>query len=367
MFHLPCLTTLMSLKSFFVSINEVNIAHTKGIGILGVRNENFKISKSSLNFNLVNGLIYRGLHTFVTECQFMHGQGVDIKLGTGLSVFTDGHPEDYYTVNKIHLININFKNNGGPYGNLYVQIVSYNAKADLIINNMTSLTESNLQVPGIYMQYDINYEWFSLFNIKLSESYFEGNCIHIIGYMRWSGNDELAFNFDVTNVTIAKSRCAAAITAYDSHSLGIWNLKHILDFSNILISDSHYDIFHISGRRMWFSKAKFLTNNGSFVVSNGIIDFYETTIFESNNASHDSILLILNSSKVSFHKRANFIHNKAYKGGAISLNSSRLHLYNNEIYFTNNYAAESGGAIYLKQGSLLLALGLQTRMYFWRN
>jgi hypothetical protein len=83
----------------------------------------------------------------------MHGQGVDIKLGTGLSVFTDGHPEDYYTVNKIHLINIKFKNNGGPgaYGNLYVQIVSYNGKADLIIDNMTSLTESSLQVPGIYM------------------------------------------------------------------------------------------------------------------------------------------------------------------------------------------------------------------------
>jgi hypothetical protein len=105
-----------------------------------------------------------------------------------------------------------------------------------------------------------------------------------------------------------------------THCMGIWNLKHILDFSNIiLISDSHYDIFHTSGRRMRLYKAKFLTNNGSFVVSNGIIDFYETTIFESNNASHDSILLILNSSEVSFHKRTNFIHNKAYKGGAISL------------------------------------------------
>ena len=116
----------------------------------------------------------------------------------------------------------------------------------------------------------------------------------------------------------------------------------------------------------FIGNTSFENNNGTFVVTNGVVTFYETINFIKNSAKqYESIFLLTESNRL-FLGIATFISNEGKQGGAISAYNSVLHFYTNaEAKFICN-SADFGGAISIKRGAHI-ELSNDTKLFINNN
>jgi predicted outer membrane repeat protein len=99
----------------------------------------------------------------------------------------------------------------------------------------------------------------------------------------------------------------------------------------------------------------FIRNKGTVLIQNSEVEFKEQSLFHDNSAKdHESFLFINESSKITINDALYFVGNTAKWGGALLVYNSTVN-FNNKVYanFTRNSAASDGGAISLKNHSIL--------------
>ena len=354
----PCLITLMSINSHFVEINQVTIKNSRGVGFLGFRNENLHITHTLMSHNGVNCIIYLSLiMTNITYSNFTDGhQSSNVGLASGLSIFTDAKTiKSSYELNEIHLIGIKFSDNMALCGNIYLQTVSYDGISKMVIKNLTSIIGVQFSLPGIVIEYYINYRYQSYNNIEIENGTFIGGCVNIIGWKKWGFDEDVQFSLRLNKIKILESNCPVAFTA---------NITETLDLIEFEIHNSRGNIAYTCNvlSRIYIVGGQFIDNKGTFVVNSGSVNF-ENILFFNNIASpkHNSILDVRNSSTISFEGSIYFMKNKGKLGGAISSHNSQLFFGNrgifskkDGIFFFIGNKADNGGAISLTNKSTLL-------------
>lgn len=87
---------------------------------------------------------------------------------------------------------------------------------------------------------------------------------------------------------------------------------------------------------------------GTIVITNINKALFSDCIFQKNNGS---AILALHSDLV-FHGRGTFAMNRGTNGGAMALYATKIYLYaNTSLLFTNNFAKQKGGALYIHDES----------------
>ena len=112
-----------------------------------------------------------------------------------------------------------------------------------------------------------------------------------------------------------------------------------------------------------YGNSIFLENSGSIVVITSNLTFLNSTIFTDNSyyetsdpgqVAHTELLggaITAFHSKLVFHGECSLSCNQARSGGAVRSIKSRIEIHGN-LTFANNFAAESGGGVYLYQSEL---------------
>ena len=140
--------------------------------------------------------------------------------------------------------------------------------------------------------------------------------------------------------------------------------------SNLVIKDitfSHcnYTLHVLYCFNVSLTNTAFTENEGALLVQNSEIEFRKRTEFHNNSAKvYESFFFINESSTIKITDEIYFIGNRAESGGALLVYNSTVHLNNNNISFTRNFA-DDGGAIALKNQSILS--GSVERTVFWEN
>ena len=361
--HFPCLVTLISINSRLVQIDKVTIIQSMGIGLLGFANEDLEIVESLVAYNKFNCVIYLGfVMTNITGSQFIEGHGNDIALASGLNIFSDASrtsSSNNLNLNEIWLTNVILRDNEAQYGNFYLGIRSWDGHSNVTIKNLTSVVSKQVSIPlpGIVIDYSIYYEWSTYTNIQIDGGSFVGNCVNINGWKRWGSVDENNyFNLVLDHLNITGCKCPMALTVNNTERSSLHDIQ---------ITSSHNNIAYISNELsvIYFSNVKFSENHGTFLIDSGTVIFKNSTFFNNTAFQYDSVLLLRNSSKVSFPQVSYFTKNRAHIGGAISVHNSQLcfkieaysrkTLYGKlQHYFTGNMA-NIGGAISLTGKSVL--------------
>ena len=345
----PCLVTLMSLNCQFVMINRVTINKSKGIGFLGLGNENQHIIHTLMSHSRVNCIIYLGVTmTNIIYSNFTNGnQSNIIGLASGLSIFTDATFKSIYEANEIQLKHIRLSDNEARYGNIYLQIHSFDGVSNVGIKNLTSTTSKQLPLPGIVIYYHVDYRYQTYTRIEIEDGTFLGGCVNIVGWKKWGYDENVYFGISLRRIKILDNNCPVAFTA---------NITERLSLDEFEVHNSKANIAYTSNvlSTIKFLGSKFIGNSGTFLINSGSVQF-NNVLFLNNTASseYDSILEVRNLSEIYFQESAYFINNKGKLGGAISSHNSRLFFKKNGmVYFTSN-RADSGGAVCLTNKSSL--------------
>ena len=166
-------------------------------------------------------------------------------------------------------------------------------------------------------------------------------------------------NLHITNVANLVLKSSDSIKVEIRCSQNATFKMSLINCSSSAIKDitfSHCDytlhVLHCSN--MSLSNTVFIRNQGTIIIQNSDIEFKEQVVFHNNSAKeHESFLLINESSKITINAALNFTGNRAECGGAFLVYNSTVNL--NKLYanFTRNSAASNGGAIALKNQSIL--------------
>ena len=147
----------------------------------------------------------------------------------------------------------------------------------------------------------------------------------------------------MTRVKIDKSKCSTALstntTGHIKNRMDIYLAAHILQLPILLdhitlrdltITNSQHNMLIVHKSELKFiGNTSFENNNGTFVVTNGVVTFYETINFIKNSAKQYESIFLVTESNILFLGIATFINNEGKQGGAISAYNSVLHFYTN--------------------------------------
>ena len=210
-------------------------------------------------------------------------------------------------------------------------------------------------------------------SIKLHNCFIYNNTVHHAG-----GGGVLILlygrcNIDFCNCTICINSAWKRGGGVSIHSDGSGSIQ----FSNSIIYNNTAYLgsgILVSGNQ-FNSKTSFLFTNVSChfnQISNRndvyqaafvLVDIYQVVFDQIEVSNHNTTGLVSFNSLITFEKNNTFENNSGIYGGGIALyESSRLLLRNQTyIFFSNNYASESGGGIFVKQ---LLVEYLYTKCFF---
>ena len=396
-YHTLCYTFLASYRTE-LAIYRTAILHTKGIGLLGLGSRYLDISETTLAHNEVNCINFVNgddVTSFtVSDSQIMFGGiGHDFNFSSGMTLFIDLDRGSHDVI----LTNLKFENNKAQCGNLYIDanIVTYpNFFLDAIhvnisISDITSIqtpTDASQDMHGIIMKFDINlysYKYYSntillpdndnddvnqrprQVSIVLQNSYITGGCIHLpVSRVR---REREMFKFEMKNIVVTESKCLTALAIANCDYKYADSMKQIT-FSDLTITSSYHDIISVDDDCTFELKGKTLltSNRGSVLVSGGKTIIKDFANISGNVAQrYESIFHISESSEVSFQGEIYFINNTGRQGGAISVSGAKI-TFKNRTTFVGNRANINGGAISLKEGSVI-TLEKDTHIIFKAN
>ena len=189
-------------------------------------------------------------------------------------------------------------------------------------------------------------------SIVLQNSYIAGGCIHLPA-SRLSREGEM-FKFVMNNIVVTESKCLTALAIANCDYEYADSMKQIT-FSDLTITSSYHDIISVDDDCTLELKGNTLvtSNQGSVLISGGKTILKDFANISGNVAQkYESIFHISESSEVSFQGEIYFINNKGRQGGAISVSGAKI-AFKNRTIFVGNRANINGGAISLKEGSVI--------------
>ena len=358
----------------------------------------FSILDSLLAYNEVNCIYFvmdapvtsTGTSFSMSDTYILFGRTKhSLNMASGLNLFILFNKQSH----NVSLTSITLKNNRAKLGNFYLSFLNGNhnplnfieSDINISIRDLTSIQESEMMA-GIVVKFIVHFEptksCSRSFNheqrikVVLQDSSFIGSCasitINVFNYYRYT---RFCLDFEMRNTTISESKCPVAINI--SHSCGYRFLHFNIIISDLTIKNSYNDIISVSSsetalfyirllRLQLTGNISFVSNQGSVLISRGGMDCKCTLKVADNIAkNHESVFQIHNSDSVSFQGQTSFINNSGIQGGAISADHSSLYFSGNAS-FIGNSANNDGGAISLKEGSVI-HLNRDTHMVFTEN
>ena len=409
--HFPCCTSIASIDNTRIVISKTIVLHSKGVGILIHRYATLHVSNSLMAHSKINCIVYASsdltdtcTSTTILNTEIMFGQGSEFKLASGLNlILRSVSVTARKQLDNTTITNVTFTNNRKSHGNFYLLIYRGPeckfVTVQIIINKISVISKTS--TPGIVIDYIIfdrhpirlqrtkyNTLWTSctkasrnmkLVTVKIQKSYFEGSCI-VLQNLRSIANEY--FNFMINSVKINASMCPVALVLNKTVSRPLFDNLLIptdtvftkgtlLQIKGIVIIKS-YNIMFVHGlnaaplRVEFTGNTLFTENQGSVVVTRGMVKFRRNTQIFSNHANeYESTFLIKESSTVSFLGNTTFMNNRGRQGGAISAHGSRL-TFQGRANFFGNIAKTVGGGISLKEGSKVF-LDNVTNINYYKN
>ena len=404
-----CYVSVAAFGNIKISIHRTVILHSRGVGMFSLGNKYFNLSESILESNEVNFITFITSNTSstfsVSDSNIMYGRiRPTLYLASGLNLFIHLGEQSH----NINITRVKFENNIAQFGNIYMVVYIHSMyrigfvpdiEINIFITNITSVQSLAEAMFGYVEKFDIDlrrspssiytydYEiechqpkpliynsryggyWDVTFpnevcervrklippsdkphrnvTIILQSGHFIGGCISVIDSK--IQRECATCTFEMKNITIVESKCLTALGVVNS------DVRSSIKLTNLSIIGSLHDIVSIDvGDNSLFlnGKTSFMLNRGSIVIQSGEISFDGVTNITSNSAhNHESVFLISESSKVRFLGITVFVDNLGRQGGAISAYSANLYFHECVIFAGNT--ADNGGAISLREGSII--------------
>ena len=248
-----CFTFLASFKNENLTVFEITILHSKGVGILSLDDKELDISHSTLAYNQINCIAFvvdttnTIINIFKSQMEFGQLKSDSFKFASGMNLFVQVGEETH----TIRLNDITLRDNKGEYGNFHMVVralsMSFdpeNIRVNVQITNMTSLQTWSGYAYGLVVKYNIQlneyksslfplvtdyctsfsrfdpdcYPWFSWspkwtlskpfkiwpkrVDIVLRNSHFIGSCVVIKDSALFIEGYGIWFWFEMNNITI---------------------------------------------------------------------------------------------------------------------------------------------------------------------
>ena len=361
-----------------LTINNLNISHSKGMGLLGVNVygvssiQQAVFVNNSLNCVLIFLDSYSPMEIpvlYITDSLFMFGirSGLykyDIAAGFNvIAIQTTYHLKSY-------IRNVTVYGNAGQ--NMLLRI-----KCKVAIQ-ATQVNCTGGHYYGFVLEVERNStNCKSQFFFHMSHSYFGRNTVGASLHFR---SITYSANVKLQNVTVENNRQALTVQMYYTSVLIIENVNIKHNKGGLIISplqdhwvpfrvkvefhgtntflgnnftDSAYPALHLKYCNVTFNgNTTFLQNKGRYggaIYADGtLINFQKSAVFLDNKGEYGGAVYARDSQIITTGQKLSFVENKGYDGGAMALAAgSTIYLNaNSSITFVRNHASHYGGAIY---------------------
>ena len=346
---IPCYGTIFSFYGNGMIIQTTLITNSKGVGIFTYHSYSLRMINSHITHNLINCMFLSpyGETSFV-DTKIMHGYQTIYNLTAGIYILGT-YPRFTVIFTDVTLLN----NEGSIYLKIHMNM-NYDAGMIKVVlhNSRVMEKESPISKPGIVVEYEPyytapNHKFYGKRDriVIIKHSYLTGSCIAIRNQKPLLQHD---LKIGLSNVTITDSYCSSAVTV-DSTAF--------LIVKDVSVVRSNYNIFEIVRSTVYFKSNTVLNNNqGTFLTRQSNVTFTGSLHVLNNSPVEFESTFILHQSKANFLQNTLFQNNSGTQGGAISAYDSILCFNNTVVAFASN-SADNGGAVSLKEGSVL-------RMYY---
>ena len=229
----------------------------------------------------------------------------------------------------------------------YSQILNFQVDYCVVFNESSLLiSNNNFEKRSSIIKFHS-----SILNLNAGKWLFEKNKCHANSYLVESYYTQMIMKND-SSVTFAHNEIDNSVTFYYFNST--WNMS---SDSNLQLLNNTASGTFLSTNASFSGRVNITNNSGNYY---GAISFLSSVVrFNGNlevvgNRGGVSGGFILFGSEIYITERALFLDNyAATKGGAISLIFSLMFVsYNARVNFTNNYAHQLGGAIYISEPTI---------------
>ena len=342
---IPCFgTVFVFFGNGKITIQGTVINDSKGVGVFTYHSHDLSIVSTTITYNLINCMILSPNGNFtLIDSKLMYGQQDRVNLTAGLYILAT------YPSFALYATNVTFlNNNGSVYFKVHMNMNNA-GRFEVVLQHLVIIeTKSCISKPGIVIEYEPYYtvpsrKSFHSRIIIFKQSYLTGSCIAVRNKKPLLDHD-LKIGF--RSITLSESYCASAVT--------VESTKYLL-VKGLSIVRSNYNIFDVVRSNVYFkSTTSFNNNRGTFSVRLSNASFSGLLQVLSNSPIEFESTFVLRQSTVTFlkFKNALFRNNSGTQGGAISAYNSILYFNNTAIAFVKNIA-DNGGAVSLKEGSML--------------